>query len=444
MKIKGIILLAGLALAADCLAQYEYQGQFGGSGSSAGKFSAPRGVAVDLDGRIVITESGNHRFQICDPDGTDCVARGGFGTDSGEFDRPRGVAVNSIGKIFIADRGNDRIQNCSATGVCVAFGNSGTAAGQFDSPRGVTVNLDNRIIVADTDNDRIQVCTSNGLCSAFGSTGGTLGRFRSPAGVGVMSDGRIAIADRGNNRIQLCTEAGDCTAFGGPGTAAGQFDTPAGVAVDSRDRIVVVDRFNHRVQVCGEFGSCTAFGSFGSGNGRFDLPWGVAVDSEDRIFVADLGNDRVQVFVEPAAPEFAIHAGLNDAWVSAEAPLQGFFFTVFEQLGFFFLSWFTFDSEPPGGVAAFGASDQRWVTASGAYSGNTAVLSVELTSGGAFNAADPVAAQQPGYGTITIEFTGCDEAMLAYQFPSAGLAGQMTMTRALPSNVALCEAGSGP
>jgi len=139
---------------------------------------------------------------------------------------------------------------------------------------------------------------------------------------------------------------------------------------------------------------------------------------------------------------FQINAGLNDAWVSADAPLQGLFFTVFEDLGFFFLSWFTFDAEAPDGgtTAVFGAPDQRWITASGAYSGDTVTLNVELTSGGIFNGSDPMASQQTGYGTITIVFNSCNEAFLTYDFPSVGLSGEMTLTRVLPDNVALCEA----
>jgi choice-of-anchor B domain-containing protein len=143
---------------------------------------------------------------------------------------------------------------------------------------------------------------------------------------------------------------------------------------------------------------------------------------------------------------FQINAGLNDAWVSADAPFQGFFFTVFPDLGIFFLSWFTFDSTPPadGTSAVFGAVDQRWVTGAGTFSGNSVTVNVELTSGGIFNASEPLATQQPGYGTLTIVFNNCNEAVLTYNFPSAGLSGQMTLTRVVPSNVALCESLSTP
>ena len=180
--------------------------------------------------------------------------------------------------------------------------------------------------------------------------------------------------------------------------------------------------------------------SFTAGSGDPDLG-----DALEICLVNTNSNGQVnfdEVVFRTVIP-FLINAGLNDAWVHDGAPFQGFFFTVFPDLGFFFLAWFTFDSVPPGiGVppAVFGASDQRWVTGGNFYSGDSVTLSMELTSGGIFNGSDPLAIQESDYGTITIVFINCNEALLTYDFPSLGLSGQMTVTRAVPDNVPLCEA----
>ena len=115
-------------------------------------------------------------------------------------------------------------------------------------------------------------------------------------------------------------------------------------------------------------------------------------------------------------------------------------------MGIVFLSGFTFDSVPPddGVSAVFGAADQRWVSGAGAYSGNSVTINVELTSGGIFNGATPLAGQQTGYGIITVVFINCNEALLTYNFPSLGLSGEMTLKRVLPDNVALCEILAAP
>ena len=51
---------------------------------------------------------------------------------------------------------------------------------------------------------------------------------------------------------------------------------------------------------------------------------------------------------------------------------------------------------------------------------------------------------QLGYGTITITFVNCNEALLTYNFPSLGLSGQITLTRVLTDNIALCETLTTP
>jgi len=137
---------------------------------------------------------------------------------------------------------------------------------------------------------------------------------------------------------------------------------------------------------------------------------------------------------------FTINAGLNDAWVSADAPLQGMFITVFPDLGLVFVAWFTFDSVSPGvGSAVFGAADQRWVTGLGGIQGNRVELAMELTSGGAFNAAEPVPVQEAGYGTLALDFKDCTEASVTYDFPGAGESGSFLIHRVVADNIPLCE-----
>ena len=147
-----------------------------------------------------------------------------------------------------------------------------------------------------------------------------------------------------------------------------------------------------------------------------------------------------------AGEPFSLNAGINDAWVSASAPFQGFFFTFYESLNILFLAWITFDSEVPAPetLAVFGAPDQRWASGAGEVTRDSVTVNVELTSGGVFNSADPVANQTPGYGTITITFFSCRKAVLSYSFPDLELMGWMTLTRALPHNEPLCEALIAP
>jgi hypothetical protein len=153
---------------------------------------------------------------------------------------------------------------------------------------------------------------------------------------------------------------------------------------------------------------------------------------------------------------FELNSGLNDAWVSADAAFQGMFVTVFPVLKLVFVAWFTFDVPPaqaleqnPGTslesmMAAFGADDQRWITAVGAYDGNRAVLNAELTTGGQFNSSNPLPVQDTDYGNITLEFSDCSNGSVSFNFPKAGQSGEFAITRTLDDNVALCEELAAP
>jgi len=143
---------------------------------------------------------------------------------------------------------------------------------------------------------------------------------------------------------------------------------------------------------------------------------------------------------------FQINAGLNDVWFNPATNGQGFLIAVFPDIKQFFVAWFTFDTERPGaGVSAIlGDPGHRWVTALGPYSGDTANLTISLTEGGVFDAADPPAVIDPEpYGTMTFEFAGCNEGLVTYSVPSLNLTGEIPIQRVVLDNVALCETLNG-
>ena len=142
----------------------------------------------------------------------------------------------------------------------------------------------------------------------------------------------------------------------------------------------------------------------------------------------------------------AINAGLSDAWYDPQTAGQGFFITVLPEIESIFLAWFTFDTERPSAnvTAGLGEPGHRWLTAFGNYSGGSAVLEVALTSGGIFTAAQPAPAQTPAYGTITLEFSGCNRLELAYELPALPRSGVIELQRISDDKVALCEELGSP
>jgi hypothetical protein len=146
----------------------------------------------------------------------------------------------------------------------------------------------------------------------------------------------------------------------------------------------------------------------------------------------------------PGFPDlgFQINPGLNDAWYNPATNGQGFLITVFPDIQQVFLAWFTYDIErPPEDVTAMlGEPGHRWLTAQGLYSGDTANLTIYVTEGGVFDAADPPAQNDGiGDGTMTIEFADCTEGLVTYEMTSPSVSGEIPIQRITNDNVVLCE-----
>ena len=142
------------------------------------------------------------------------------------------------------------------------------------------------------------------------------------------------------------------------------------------------------------------------------------------------------------AEAFTINAGLNDAWINPATLGQGFLITVFPSSKSMILASFTYDTErpPEGAVAMLGEPGHRWLTAQGPYAGDTATLTVYVTQGGVFDAAEPAAETNlDGDGSITIEFADCNAGLLSYEINSLGISGVIPIQRIVTENVPLCE-----
>ena len=77
-----------------------------------GAFSDPQGIFIAYDDAVYITDTGNSRIIILEPDLTtvrDVITTFDNGGRTDSFDRPRGVAVSTDGLIYVADTENRRV-----------------------------------------------------------------------------------------------------------------------------------------------------------------------------------------------------------------------------------------------------------------------------------------------------------------------------------------------
>ena len=143
---------------------------------------------------------------------------------------------------------------------------------------------------------------------------------------------------------------------------------------------------------------------------------------------------------------FQINPGLNDVWYEPATDGQGFFITVFPDLGSVSIAWFTYDTElpPDDATANLGDPGHRWITATGPYVNNQAVMNVVLTSGGIFDTASEIQRTDPpgSDGTLTLTFESCSSATVEYDLPSINRQGTIPIQRVADDNIAICEAFS--
>jgi immune inhibitor A len=172
-------------------------------------------------------------------------------------------------------------------------------------------------------------------------------------------------------------------------------------------------------------------------NGQYYI--GAILSGADVNAASKTKSDPVPVTIDSAQQAFQINAGLNDAWYYQVTTGQGFFITVFPQLGYVSLSWFTYDTaRPAAGVTAnLGEPGHRWLNAVGPYSGSQAVLDVSYASGGLFDSPTPVG--EISDGTIILNFSDCDNGTVQYDIPSIGQQGTVPIQRVVSDNVTLCE-----
>jgi len=179
----------------------------GSKGMIEGRLNSPGYSASDKDGRLVVTDTLNHRVQIWDP-ATGELLRcfGSQGSEDGQLAFPKGVAVTDAGEIFVADGGNCRVQVFDSQGVYLRqFGKRGLKEGQFDRPLGIAIfdSGAGNVIVSD-ESCRIHVFEQSGsFVRFFGEKGRKDGMFRFPCALAVDDENSIFVCDRDNRRVQV-------------------------------------------------------------------------------------------------------------------------------------------------------------------------------------------------------------------------------------------------
>ena len=343
---------------------------FGGDNGPARSavLNRPDGIAADSSGNVFITDSGNHRVRKIDEtnDVITTVAGNGSPGFSGDFGpatsaslnltsaQVRGLAVDSQGNLFISDTGNDRIRVVTPSGTILTYVGAGAStpfgiSGTLTSPTGIAIDSAGRLFIADTGNQAVKQVGSafrqlltvagNGTAGFSGDSAPAItAQLNFPGGVAVDSSGNLLISDQFNYRIRhvdaksqkIATIAGTGSdAFVGDGKTAtdvslGLID---GVAVDAAGNLLFTDRVTQRIRrvdaVTRRITTLAGNGTLGSNtagtavNAVLNSPAGIALDSAGNAYFSDKDNHVIRK-INMATGEISTVTGTGSAGYSGD------------------------------------------------------------------------------------------------------------------------------
>ena len=262
----------------------------------------PWGIAANSMGHIIVAEHGGDCVSVFTPEGQKIRSFGSKGSAHGQFNEPRGVAVDRDDNIIVTEcGGNHRIQKFTTEGkFLMTVGTSGSGPLQFSYPFGVGINkANNKIYITEHGNHRIQILNMDlTFSSSFGTNGSGDGQFGYPIDVAFDSTGNLYVAENCNHRIQVFTPEGKfLRKFGSQGSGDGQLSYPHSITIDRNDTVYVTDNDNNRISMFTTHGQFLgSFGSKGTAEGQLQDPSGVAIDKDGFILVSEYGNNRIQIF----------------------------------------------------------------------------------------------------------------------------------------------------
>ncbi len=262
-----------------------------GGQATAAMISGPSGLALDGAGNLYFADYQNSIIRRIDGlTGIITTIAGtplhpGYGGDGGpatvaQLNLPEGLAFDLQGNLLIADSGNNVIRKIDAESGTIdtvagtlspTYNGDGISAltASLADPTGITVCTDGSILIADTGNQRIRRVGLDGIIStvagngsqSFGGDGGAAlqAAINGPANVAMDPAGDIYFTDAGNNRVRMVNArtgqietitGGSSEAFSGDGGGAdlATHYGPFGLFYSPNGDILLTDMFHMRVR----------------------------------------------------------------------------------------------------------------------------------------------------------------------------------------------------
>ena len=236
----------------------EFLLKWGSEGDEPGQLNEPWGITVAADGTVYVADTWNHRIQSFTPTGQFLNSFGTFvnvqhdaQAEPGNFWGPRDIAIDSEGNLYVTDTGNKRVQKFTSDGQFLqAWGGGGIIPGSFEEPVGIGIDDQDNIYVADTWNRRIQKFDANFTpVDQWDVSGWESESVVNKPYLTVDNQGRVFISDpEGYRIIAYDSDTGDpIVTWGRYGQELFAFGLPIGIAADNEGHLFVADSDNNRL-----------------------------------------------------------------------------------------------------------------------------------------------------------------------------------------------------
>ncbi|MBP1221895.1 T9SS type A sorting domain-containing protein [Flavobacterium sp. 1355] len=196
---------------------------------SAAKFNTDLdGICADKSGNLYVADNYNHKIRKITPNGTVSTFAGStFGFEDGPAStakiwQPKGICIDKNGNLYVSDRFNHRIRKITPNGTVSTLAGSTEgytdgpgASAQFSYPEQIGIDSNDNLYVTDYSlaNHIIRKISPSGTVSTLaGSTDGYLdgpalsAKFSNPRGICADAKGNIYVADLVNSRIRKITQ----------------------------------------------------------------------------------------------------------------------------------------------------------------------------------------------------------------------------------------------
>ena len=254
--------------------------------------SGPSGVAVDGNGNVFISDTGNDRVVEIPAIGA------GYGTQTTVAEEgvssPMGLAIDAGDNLYIVSNGNDKVLRLAWQGS--GYGTPTKVGSGLYGPSNVAVDSLGNVYVTDTLDSRLWKVAWTGSAFAVEQKLGDYVRF--PTGVAVGPDGDLFFSSSyQNNLAEIPMQAGVYQRQVSLTLQGTSF--PSAIAIDGNSNLYVLDTLNNHVLLLPWTGS--GFGSQITVASGFNSPGGIALDAKGNLYIADTGNNQV-VKIDLSAP----------------------------------------------------------------------------------------------------------------------------------------------